>query len=78
MTDLERDCLNLLHRLCCDRGVIIHATCCEDSRDELMKLCQNHNVHHQTPDGSWTVENVKVTVHEPHHPLGTEVGGKPS
>lgn len=42
LTQLEKDMAKLLGRLCWDRGVVIHATCCDDSRDAFTKLLKLH------------------------------------
>lgn len=44
LTALERDALNLLRELCFDRGVILYATCVDDSREALYDLLRKYEL----------------------------------
>lgn len=43
-TPLEAEAVALLRSLCHDRGVILHAACCVDSREAFQDLCRRHGV----------------------------------
>lgn len=63
-TALITDAISLLHALCSDRGVILHATCVPDPRTALHDLLIKHNLLIPTEPTGWTDSNVKVTVHK--------------
>lgn len=44
MDERTKDLWTLLLTLAQDRGVILHATCCDDVRHEVRKLAEKHNL----------------------------------
>ena len=53
MTPLEEDALAALKMLCFDRGVILSATCVDDSRQLFNAICEKHGVDDRLPHNAW-------------------------
>ena len=61
-TELERDLLAALKRLCFDRGVLLHATCCDDTRQLYRDLLAKHDIGDDMEGCMWVAGNTIVSV----------------